>query len=268
MSGRPTENHPRDHGAPAIKGAAQVSNLASRVISLLRQKASPDRPSVSEHIVEKLLLAASDPAGFDPEATMDMLRRAQLSDQEILETYIPEAARRLGCFWNESVMSFAQVTIVAARLQLMVREVEIDHPRKNARADAGSELSILVVVCENEMHTLGCVTLAASLRNSGHSVRQLVGATQSDFRKVVKQDWYDLILFSCARKQSLEFVSSLVIYARTNLRTAPPLIIGGAVLAEISDAAERTGVDLATNDLQLALKLGDTRCLDKNLVAE
>ena len=58
MSGRPTENHPRDHGAPAIKGAAQVSNLASRVISLLRQKASPDRPSVSEHIVEKLLLAA------------------------------------------------------------------------------------------------------------------------------------------------------------------------------------------------------------------
>jgi methanogenic corrinoid protein MtbC1 len=199
---------------------------------------------------------------------MDMLRRAQLSDQEILERYIPEVAQRLGCFWIESVMSFAQVTIVAARLQLMVREVEFDQPRKYSPTNEGPELSILVVVCENEMHTLGCVTLATILRNSGHSVRQMVGATQSDFRKAVKQDWYDLILFSCARKQSLEFVSSLVIHVRKTLRTAPPLIVGGAVLAEISDAAERTGVDLATNDLQLALKLGDTRCLGKNLVAE
>ena len=268
MSKRPSHRRPGDAQPPAIRGIFQVGDLANRVISVLRERSMAERALLCDAIIDRLLVSIADPAGFDPEVTLSMLRAAHLSDKDIISCYIPEAARHLGCRWNQSEMSFAQVTTASARLQDMVRLVSSDWSDRAANGSTCDQLGVLLVICENDLHTLGCVTIAASLRHEGHSVRLILGATGQEFRRALKQDWYDLIMFSCASAQALENVAKFVKHARMSLRNVPPLILGGAVLNQFSDVQEKVGVDLATNDLQMALRLRDTGSVRKKLVAE
>lgn len=268
MSRRP--NHIRSGGAqgPALKGTFQVGDLANRVISVLRERSQAEKLLLSDAIIDRLLAAISDPAIFEAERAIAMLRATHLSDRDILNCYIPETARHLGCRWNQSEMSFAQVTTASARLQDMVRVLSSDWAERGTMRAGVDQLGILLVICENDLHTLGCASVAASLRHDGHSVRLILGATSQEFRRALKQDWYDLIMFSCARPQALETIGQFVKHTRMSVRSVPPMILGGLVLNQINDARDRVGVDLATNDLQLALRLCDTGSVRKKLVAE
>jgi len=271
MSRRPTQTNTPAAPLPALRGMFQVGDLASRVISVLRQRSTAENALLCDAAIDRLLAAISDPRGFDAEAALDMLRRAHLSDQDIISCYIPEAARHLGCQWNQDDKSFAQVTTASARLQDMVRVLSsgwTEGGENTVRRSGTDQLGVLLVICQNDLHTLGFATVAASLRHDGHSVRVIIGATLQDMRKALRQDWYDLIMFSCARSQALDPISQFVKHVRTTVRNAPPLILGGLVLNHVSDAKNRTGVDIATNDLQLALKLCDTSSVGKRLVAE
>lgn len=268
MSRRPNHRHTTEAQIPAFKGMFQVGDLANRVISVLRERSNAERALLCDAIIDRLLAAICDPRGFDAEGALEMLRRAHLSDKDIITCYIPEAARHLGCRWDQSEMSFAQVTTASARLQDMVRVLSSDWSERTTRRSSADQLGILLVMCENDTHTLGCTSVAAGLRHDGHSVRLILGATTLEFRKALRQDWYDLIMFSCGRLQDLETVGQFVKHARSSIRNVPPLIMGGLVLTQSLDAKDRTGVDLATNDFQLALKLCDTRSVGKRLVAE
>lgn len=268
MSRRPIHKQASNTQAPAIKGIFQVDALANKVISVLHERSLAENALLCDAIIDRLLIAITDPKGFDTAAVMAMLRSARLPDEDIVSCYIPEAARHLGCRWNQSDMSFAQVTTASARLQDLVRVLSSGWSEPSSRRATGQQLGILLVICENDLHTLGCATIAARLRYGGHSVRQIFGATQSDIRKALRQDWYDLIMFSCGRTQALETVAQIVQHIRSTMRDVPPLVLGGLVLPQVQDAQLRTDVDLATNDLQLALKLCDTVDVGKKLVAE
>jgi len=268
MSRRPNHRNGSEAQETALKGMFQVGDLANRVISVLRERSMAERALLCDSIIDRLLAAICDPRGFDSEAALEMLQRAHLSEKDIISCYIPEAARHLGCRWDQSEMTFAQVTTAAARLQDMVRVLSTDWSERGTQRMGGEQLGILLVICDNDLHTLGCASVAATLRLEGHSVALMMGANAQDFRKALRQDWYDLIMFSCARPQALETVAQFVKHARTSMRNVPPLILGGLVLTQSKDAKDRTGVDLATNDLQLAIKLCDTGAVGKRLVAE
>ncbi len=268
MSRRPSHRQPGDTQPPAIRGIFQVGDLANRVISVLRERSMAERALLCDAIIDRLLAAIAAPGNFDTEGALSMLRAAHLSDKDIINCYIPEAARHLGCRWNQSEMSFAQVTTASARLQDMVRVLSSDWSERGVGGSSCDQLGILLVICENDLHTLGCVTIAANLRLEGHSVRMILGATAQEFRRALKHDWYDLIMFSCASAQTLENVAQFVRHTRMSLRNVPPLILGGTVLNQFSDVQERVGVDLATNDLQMALRLRDSGSVRKKLVAE
>ena len=268
MSRRPNQLDTSGAQVSALKGMFQVGDLASRVISVLRQRSTAETALLCDAIIDRLLAAISDPRGFDTGAALDMLRRAHLSDLDIIKCYIPEAARHLGCQWDQDDKSFAQVTTASARLQDMVRMLSSDWSDSIVPRRGSEQLGVLLVICDNDLHTLGMATIAARLRHDGHSVRVITGVTMTDMRKALRQDWYDLIMFSCARSQALDPISEFVKHIRMTVRNAPPMILGGLILTQVSDAQTRTGVDLATNDLQLALKHFDTRSVDKRLVAE
>lgn len=268
MSRRPKQIDDSGTQVPALRGMFQVGDLASRVISVLRQRSTAEKALLCDAIIDRLLAAISDPRGFDTQAALDMLRRAHLSDLDIIKCYIPEAARHLGCHWDQDDKSFAQVTTASARLQDMVRLLSLDWSESIVQRRGAEQLGILLVICDNDLHTLGMATIAARLRHDGYSVRVITGATLAELRKALKQDWYDLVMFSCARPQALDPISEFVKHVRMTVRNAPPMILGGLILTQVSDAQTRTGVDLATNDLQLALKHFDMRSADKRLVAE
>lgn len=268
MSRRPDHRLVAATQGPAPKGIFQVGALASKVISVLHERSIAENALLCDAIIDRLLAAIIDPKDFDAEAVLAMLRSSRLSYEDIVSCYIPEAARHLGCRWNQSDMSFAQVSTASARLQDLVRLMSSDWSIEAGRRSTALQLGILLVICEDDLHTLGCATIAARLRYAGHSVRLVFGATQQDVRKAMRQDWYDLVMFSCARRQALDTVSQVVKHIHATMRDVPPLILGGLILPQVPDAQTITGVDLATNDLQLALKLCDARAVGKKLVAE
>lgn len=268
MSRRPSHRDVASTKPPALKEIFQVDVLASKVISVLRQRSFAENALLCDATIDQLLVAISDPKPFDTSAVLMMLRAARLSYEDIVSCYIPEAARHLGCRWNQSEMSFAQVTTASARLQDLVRVMSSDWSIDIGRKVPDSQLGILLVICDNDTHTLGCATIGARLRHAGHSVRLIFGASDQDLREALQHDWYDLIMFSCARPQALVTIRQFVNHIRATLLDAPPIILGGLILPQVVDAQEITDVDLATNDLQLALKLCGVRTVGKKLVAE
>lgn len=253
---------------PALNELFQVKVLATKVISVLRERTLAENALLCDAIIDRLLVAITNPKEFDANAVLMALRAARLSHDDIVSCYIPEAARHLGCRWTQSDMTFAEVTIASARLQDLVRIMSSDWTVDVGRKMPDSRLAVLLVICDNDTHTLGCATIGARLRYAGHSVRQIFGATQDDMRQALRHDWYDLILFSCGRPQALETVKQFVNHIRATLHEVPPMALGGLVLPQVADAQNITGVDLATNDLQLALKLCDEKRVQRKLVAE
>jgi MerR family transcriptional regulator, light-induced transcriptional regulator len=268
MSTRPDHTNRPAAQTIALRGMFQVGDLANRVISVLRERSTAERSLLCDSMIDRLLAAICDPRGFDADAALAMLQSAHLSEKDIISCYIPEAARHLGCRWDQSDMSFAHVTTASSRLQDMVRVLSSEWSERASQKVSEEQLAILLVICENDLHTLGCATVAARLRLDGHAVALVMGANAQEFRKALRQDWYDLVMFSCARPQALETVAQFVKHARSSMRSPPPLILGGLVLQQAEDAKNRTGVDLATNDLQLAIRLCDAGAVGKRLVAE
>ncbi len=252
----------------ALREVFQVEMLASEVISGLSKHSLAENTLLCDATIDQLLAAIADPKQFDTSAVLMMLRAARLSYEDIVSCYIPEAARHLGCRWNQSEMSFSQVTIASARLQDLVRVMSSDWTVGVGRKVPDTRLGILLVICDNDTHTLGCAIIGARLRCAGHSVRLIFGATDQDLLAALRQDWYDLIMFSCARPQALVRVRQFVNHIRATLHEVPPIVLGGLILPQVEDAQEITDVDLATNDLQHALKLCDVRTVGKKLVAE
>lgn len=268
MSRRSSHGNVTKMQPPALKEIFQVGALASKAIAVLRKRSLAENALLCDATIDQLLIAITEPGNFDPAAVLLMLRTARLSHEDIVSCYIPEAARHLGCRWNQSEMSFAQVTTASARLQDLVRVMSSDWTVDVGRKVPDSRLGILLVICDNDTHTLGCATIGARLRYAGHSVRLIFGATDQDLRAALRQDWYDLIMFSCARPQALVTVRQFVNHIRATLHEVPPIVLGGLILPQVVDAQEITDVDLATNDLQHALKLCDVRTVGKKLVAE
>ena len=61
------------------------------------------------------------------------------------------------------------------------------------------------------------------------------------------QDAPDMILITCARRETLECVTDTVQTIRNTVSDGPVLALGGAIKMKKEDVVERTGVDIVTS---------------------
>jgi len=180
-----------------------------------------------------------------------------ISAEEIADTYIPAAARRMGDLWCDDHMGFAGVTVGCSRLQALLRDMGPDWRADNAGAADGPTL--LVLVASDICHTLGATVLAGQLRRRGLSVRLLIGARPEDVGPMLRQIRFDAVLISASVGESLESLRKLVDAVGTATMTPPPVAIGGTILtAPGFDRAlvkTMTGADHVTSDPIEALDL-------------
>ena len=234
-----------------------VESLASEALKVLARSRVTRARSVSDRHVAALRHAVTD-MDFDSRRTVvqDLLKEG-VSQTELIDLYIPEVARQLGDEWCKDQTSFADVTIGAARLQGLLRELLEDTLQKSPKRNASG---VAVVVISDEFHTLGALVLTAQLRRLGVSVRLLLDSDPDDvLRSLSGDDRFDAIMISASHVETLTQLARFIERVKTKMKRDVPIVVGGPVLGTGRDVKAVTGADFATSDVVEALRLCQLR---------
>lgn len=243
--------------------AGGASALARSVVARLatREGLAPD--PVDPALVRRLaqVMVAGDPAQVG--ATLREVRRARVTDQGLVDQYLPAAARLLGCAWADDTAPFSDVTLGVARMQALVRQFGRDWTRDltgdwtgdwtGDAAPRGAGRTVLLILPEGEQHSLGAIVLCSQLRRQGISVRLEIGTPAAALGSLVAQKHFDSAMVSIACEEQLDPCRRLVDALRAQSGGRLHVAVGGAVLERPVDVRLRTGADIATSDPARAL---------------
>lgn len=231
---------------------APVETLASRALGVLASKRVSAASLLSEHFVDALSAAVRAGDGSARAGVVRDMIAARIRREDIADFYIPEVARRLGAAWCEDGLSFAEVTIGVARLQGLLREIGPDwFSEAHVEPDAPG---VLVIVLDDEFHTLGAMVMCAQLGRMGLSVRLLMGRNETDVADVVTAGQFDAVFISASQGNRLETLRKLVEKIRSAALRSTPVVLGGSIVTRVTDIKTRTGADHATTDAREALR--------------
>ena len=232
---------------------SDISVLATRVLSALSERGEETVRSVRASVVNRLVDETLRSAGYDAETLLSGLRAARVGPDQIIDSYIPEAARKLGAMWVDDEIGFARVSIASARLQGLL--TLLAPAWATAPVPPGQELNLMMILQAGDTHTLGAHVAAAQLRRVGASVRILFAPQDDDVVRMLTEEPYHMVLFSCSRPNGLASIATTVTRIRSSSADAPPTVLGGPILDYADRVRDRTGVDLVTADVKAALKL-------------
>lgn len=242
-----------------------VAALATAVISTLNERTEADLQSIRTSVVRKLVKATLRDGAFNAEMLLRDLKDQRVVPDQIVDIYIPAAARELGVMWCDDAIGFAKVTIATARLQGLL--TLLAPPWSANNTDSGDSVNALLILQPNDTHTLGPHVATAQLRRLGSTVRLLFGPDSATVIELLNEDHYDLVMFSCSRIDSLATIAKLVKRIRSAMDVTPPIVLGGLVLELTDRVKEKAGVDMVTSDVRVAFKLCDRKRLKNRSVA-
>lgn len=253
--------------SPARKGDADpeasrlqlLDSLAAQALAQVAERARADRDDPDGSAPERLYAAAIGP---DPRACA-AVARALIADglpaERICDVHIPATARRMGEDWVNDDLPFSTVTIGAARLQGLLRELDGDLERRAGHA-AGGVGAVLLVVAPGADHTLGALVLASQLRRRGLAVRLSLGQAPEAVVGAMAGARFDAVFLSATVAGSLPHLARAASAIRAALPAPPPLVLGGALVARGDAAGDIAGgafagIDHVTCDLDEAMRL-------------
>lgn len=251
------DNSSDDRDLDADEPRSDVSALASAVLSVLSEKSDDTGQSIRSSIVQRLVQATLQDSAFNADLLVKDLGDERVAPDQIVDIYIPEAARDLGLMWVEDEIGFAKVTIATARLQGLL--TLLAPPWSAKPTEDNRDLNTLLVLQSNDSHTLGPHVATAQLRRMGASVRVLFGPDGDTVLRILAEEPYDLLMFSCSRTDGLASIAQMVKRLRAGSSATPPIALGGLVLNLTDRVKEKSGVDLVTSDIRVALKLCDKK---------
>lgn len=257
----PTENNFKGLG---LDRRDPIQVLASQVVEILNARSLKNKPRLRGQALKQLVDCVVGSETCDTAAIIDQMHKLRLTDDDLLNLYIPEAARLLGRKWDQDEMNFAQVTIGCARLQSVLHSLSdgwVGATKHPAPDHLQYDLMFLLATYKGDEHTLGIVSTAAKLRRRGYAVQLLLGATHEEIVQHVQKQTPDCMMLSCSSTEHLEKLAILCQETRAKIERAPVVAVGGIVLEQGQDVELLTDVDLATQDLQAVLHL----CLSRRI---
>lgn len=241
--------HLRPVAPSAIEGD-EVTRLARRAIALL----SADGPGRTDGMARRFAQMSDafiSPEGDAHHAALLRLRQDGIARDDIVDHVVPAVARMLGERWMSDEISFAHVTIGAARLQETVRSLGRrdgpDRPR-DSRAPR-----VLLAIPRGEHHTLGTFVLADQMRRHGFAVDTLVDVHPRQLTGVLRRNRYSMVGITASGRRTLASVRELVDTVHRSVTRVTPTVIGGPVLETVPQACALTGADHAARDAVSAL---------------
>ncbi len=120
---------------------------------------------------------------------------------EVYEFFLPEAAALLGIYWEESKVSFSQVSLGSQRLQKLARIFEKNYLGNFYSFGPGPD--IMLISPEREPHMLGMVLAAGMFRKEGANPSVAVGRPLDIIFEEIRMRDYSLIGISLVNKEKL-----------------------------------------------------------------
>lgn len=199
--------------------------------------------------IEALARALVDEREDAGSVFISRLRQKGTSPDEIYLSYLAEAARLLGKWWDEDKVSFSEVTIGTSRIYGILRAMdELYTSRKSI-----SSKQALFVTPAGESHRLGVKMASDLFRRRGWSIDLLFEATEEEVIDRIQNANHVIIGLSSAGKHSATELAKLVLAIRIH-HPDVFILISGQVLDELRETVEVMGPDAYENNFDSALE--------------
>ncbi len=248
-------NHLSSDGGMKTKDSGQrsglpVDDVAHAVINVLAEMPIADPRRRWARGQELLRRAVLSDDIFECENVRAEIATLGMTDNEIVDSCIPEVARDLGGDWEDDSLSFAEVSRASSRLHSFCRHLDEEaQPAMN-----GDGFSILLVSLKREDHIIGPAVLAKQLRRTGNHVSLMSNCTVDDIINRVSESSYDCLMISLASLVGARTAAEAVRRIHTLTERRFPIYLGGAALEYRADLRDEVGADLVTNDIAVALE--------------
>ncbi len=192
----------------------------------------------------------------DPTVFLTLLKEVKRLDNSnfpLTLTSIQIIARRLGAAWMDDAISFSDVTVGCARLQLAVRQTP-DTLRCKTVNYGGVQRACLILVRKGVQHTLGALVLAKQLRQAGQRVVVELQADEDVLKKLSNQEQFDVIMISASDGECRNELRSTVNKCR-QFWSSSNIVVGGSIVEFNKDIVCSVNADHATNEWQEALDI-------------
>ncbi|MBL4556484.1 MAG: cobalamin-dependent protein [Rhodobacteraceae bacterium] len=186
---------------------------------------------------ESLCRAAVEVDGDAADTVLAELAARGIGADDIAGRIIPHAARRLGEMWMEDEVTFPEVSMAAARMQAMIRDLFDEGATTQPDAPR-----VVLIVSVAETHTLGAIVVTGMMRRLGVQVDLCLGRPAAEIRAMLAGSDMDLIMISAASLEALPETGRVLRMIREDLRLDVPLVVGGPVLDYTRDGH---GLELA-----------------------
>lgn len=230
-------------GLTGVPPEAAVRSLAREVVVRLSRAraASPEVPP------DQVALFCAALSGNEPEQAERVARaalEAGLSFDQLCETYLAPAARRLGTLWEADEMTFAEVTLAANRLFGLLRRLA------HRPAPRAASPFVVFAAPPGEEHILGVSMAAERARGVGWDVVLHIGLDHDTLVARIAESAPDVIGLSLSSRRALLPTTRLVVALRVTVPSAP-IVLSGPGVAEVQQPIP--GVDVMTPDFDVAM---------------
>ena len=222
-----------------------LSRSASDVLS--DGGASAATGTVNEVAAQLARLAlAGDDEGMDAQVKE---RRAQGDDVQVLcRQMLEPAAHQLGDWWCEDRCDSFEITLALARLQNLVRSLEVKSDSTVRVAIEGRR--VLISPPPLETHLLGASLLGGFFRQAGWSVQAEFPKTDNELLGLVSTHWFDAIALTLSDVFTRQERLAALIQTISDVRAASKnptmaVIVGGrAFRPDGSNESSTVGADV------------------------
>lgn len=256
----------REASLAVIEGQTSRQPLAEHLARIVEGEIIPrlmivhrvDRPRGPEEVVlgpettERFALYCLSSGPDSLLAIIGSLLQQGVSMEAIYLDLLGPAARRLGEFWDEDRVSFADVTIALGRVQHVVRELSLHSTYDSMPASSGR--SALFAAAPGEQHTLGLVIIEEFFRRSGWRTWAELSGSTSDVVSAVQAHHFDLFGMTASSDERLDQISPMIMSVRGASRNRDiTVMVGGRLFVERPELVAEVGADAMATDARQAV---------------
>ena len=169
----------------------------------------------------------------------------------ILDSYFPIVAEKLGDHWVSDKLTFAEVTLALANLQLLNARFEPFYLSALHPTQKGGR--VLVVVPKGENHTFGPISVTRKFRSMGTQSILALDYQTIELEKVLLENKFDLIGISSGNNFMTQKINGLVDFFKTRVEKVTPVVLGGNLVNTYKKTNETLKVDLISKDPEFTL---------------
>jgi methanogenic corrinoid protein MtbC1 len=226
--------------------------LVHRSVRENEREPSPLGPDLAERFALYALSSGHDSLL----AIIGTLLQQGVSMEGIYLDLLGPAAKRLGEFWDEDRVSFADVSIALGRLQQIVRELSLHGSQENLPASSGR--SALFAPAPGEQHTFGLVIIEEFFRRSGWRTWAELSGSIDEVVAAVQAHHFDLFGMTAGSDDRLDQIAPMVMSIRQASRNRDiTVMVGGRLFLERPELVAKVGADAMATDARQAVMVAD-----------